>query len=108
MKRDEIISLLANRINQPHVIETYLKKVEITAYKKGVKDSLSGAMSWIKVTERLPEDEAEVLACFIGWDDLEFIRVLEYDKPFNEWTDWQGDEYKTVICWQPLPALPKP
>lgn len=39
MKRPEIVKLLANKINQPHVIETYLKKVEIGAYNKGVADT---------------------------------------------------------------------
>jgi hypothetical protein len=29
---------LANKVNQPHVIEAYLKKVEKGAYDKGFKD----------------------------------------------------------------------
>ena len=39
MKLPEIVKLLANRINQPHVIETYLKKIEVGAYNKGVEDT---------------------------------------------------------------------
>ena len=43
----DIVSLLANRINQPHVIECYLRKV----YAKGYKTSFqrNNKYSWIKV-----------------------------------------------------------
>lgn len=46
----DIISLLANRINQPHVIECYLRKVYTKGYEAGTKQS-----PWISVKNRLPE-----------------------------------------------------
>lgn len=46
----DIISLLANRINQPHVIECYLRKVYAKGYEAGTKQS-----PWISVKDRLPE-----------------------------------------------------
>lgn len=39
MKMNDIVKLLANKINQPHVIEVYFKKVSKGAYEKGVKDT---------------------------------------------------------------------
>jgi len=38
MKLDDISKLLANRINQPHYIEHYLKKIRNTAYNLGLKN----------------------------------------------------------------------
>lgn len=40
MKMDDIVKLLANKINQPHVIETYLKKIAKGAYEQGKKDMI--------------------------------------------------------------------
>lgn len=48
----DIVSLLANRINQPHVIECYLRKVYAKGYETGTKQS-----PWISVKERLPEKD---------------------------------------------------
>lgn len=35
---EDIVKELANRINQPHVIRTYLLKVRDTAYKLGIEE----------------------------------------------------------------------
>lgn len=55
---------------------------------------------WIPVSERLPQDNSDVLVCaedgqvLIGWLDGE-----------NDW--WicseLADDYKSVIAWMPLP-----
>ena len=58
--------------------------------------------NWISVEDRLPENDDDVLAVFVGWDDLKFQRVLDYDRDADEWSDWRGDEYKTVIAWRTL------
>ncbi len=34
----DIANVLANRVNQAHYIEQYLKKIELAAYRKGVAD----------------------------------------------------------------------
>mgnify|MGYP003654795070 CR=1 FL=1 len=59
---------------------------------------------WILVKDRLPENGIEVLAAFVGWDDIIFQRTLEYDNDHKEWGDWNGEEYNSVIAWQPLPC----
>ena len=38
MKKPDLIKQLANRINQPHVIESWINKIEKAAYNKGYKD----------------------------------------------------------------------
>lgn len=38
MKRDDIVKLLANRINQPHVIEKYLLMMAKAGYKEAMRD----------------------------------------------------------------------
>lgn len=59
---------------------------------------------WILVENRLPENGIDVLAAFVGWDDIIFQRTLEYDNEGEEWSDWNGQEYSKVIAWQPLPS----
>lgn len=39
MKKQDLVKQLANRINQPHVIESWINKIEKAAYKKGFKDA---------------------------------------------------------------------
>ena len=39
MKKPDLIKQLANRINQPHVIESWINKIEKAAYKKGYEDA---------------------------------------------------------------------
>ena len=41
MKKPDLIKQLANRINQPHVIESWINKIEKAAYNKGYKDAES-------------------------------------------------------------------
>jgi len=41
MKKPDLIKQLANRINQPHVIESWINKIEKAAYIKGYKDAES-------------------------------------------------------------------
>ncbi|WP_229107676.1 DUF551 domain-containing protein [Bacteroides ovatus] len=55
----DIVSLLANRINQPRVIEGYLRKVYAKGYEAGTKQS-----PWISVEERLPDYLEKVLVLY--------------------------------------------
>jgi hypothetical protein len=64
-------------------------------------------MKWIDVNDRLPEDTEPVTACFLGWDDMQFIRVLEYDKETEVWEDWNCIEHTHITHWMPLPEPPK-
>lgn len=101
----DIISLLANRINQPHVIECYLRKVYTKGYEAGAKQS-----PWISVKERLPNPLEEVILYdnksiqhyAVGW--------LRKDKGYNKsmWCVTNGFvEDKYITHWSPIPALPK-
>jgi hypothetical protein len=38
MLKEDLIKQLANRINQPHVVENWINKIQNAAYKKGVED----------------------------------------------------------------------
>jgi hypothetical protein len=62
---------------------------------------------WISVEDRLPEDDEPVLACFVGWDDMKFIRVLEYYSQEKEWEDWNCITHSNVTHWMPLPQPPQ-
>ena len=56
----DIVSLLANRINQPHVIECYLRKVYAKGYKTGAEWQYKQSL-WISVKERLPEENENII-----------------------------------------------
>lgn len=56
MKLKDIASQLANRINQPAVIEVYLRQVYAKGFVDGTKQS-----PWISVKEGLPCDQNIVL-----------------------------------------------
>lgn len=56
MNFKSLIAQLANRINQPHVIETYMRKVFASGAEWHAKQS-----PWISVEDRLPKDLQEVL-----------------------------------------------
>lgn len=43
MTGDELVKLLAGRINQPHVIRTYFQKVADHFYKKGQEEALKNS-----------------------------------------------------------------
>lgn len=94
----DIVSLLANRINQPRVIECYLRKVYAKGYEAGTKQS-----PWISVKERLPENKDEVLVlnrmnisgrCFVSEDS--------YDG--KEWAVSSAMHYIRV-AWMPIPSF---
>lgn len=64
MKLKDIINQLANRINQPHVIEVYLRQVYAKGFVNGTKKS-----PWINVKERLPEENTSVFFA-VEWNAL--------------------------------------
>lgn len=69
------------------------------------KEEQTKQSEWISVDDRLPEFDKPVLARFIGWDDMEFMRVLELE--YNAgWVDWESNDYNTVTHWMPLPTSP--
>ena len=91
----DIVSLLANRINQPRVIEGYLRKVYAKGYEAGTKQS-----PWISVEERLPEEGQEVIVLY------------EYVSTFMAQTSFYHKEYEVwcfgdskIIARTPIPSF---
>ena len=93
----DIISLLANRINQPHVIECYLRKVYAKGYEAGTKQS-----TWISVEERLPEtnDGQSLYEVIVVTSDRRFLVVINTE--VEHLVGLLG-----VTHWMPIPELKK-
>ena len=51
----DIVTLLANRINQPHVIDTYLRKVYNVGLENGYKKCTDEINRWIPISEEKPK-----------------------------------------------------
>lgn len=102
----DIVSLLANRINQPHVIECYLRKVYAKGYETGTKQSL-----WISVKERLPKDfdpklillkDEQVRIALLDSADRNDFEIIYF------WHDREADEsfdLEDVVAWMPIPSF---
>jgi len=50
-----IVSLLANMINQPHVIDVYLRKVYNVGLENGYKKCTDKYNRWIQISEEKPK-----------------------------------------------------
>lgn len=123
MKLKDIINQLANRINQPHVIEVYLRQVYAKGFVNGTKKS-----PWISVKERLPEkpeyDWVLVIVRdkrddFIGIPQIGELRsdgfwhtvtsdsfnTPDFMRIYNT-TDALGEILKQeVVAWMPIPSF---
>jgi len=62
MKLEDIVKQLANRINQPHYIEHWLKKVRDTAYKKGLEDGKAEQLALLDVSKECEHPFAMVMS----------------------------------------------
>ncbi|KAB6158314.1 MULTISPECIES: DUF551 domain-containing protein [Bacteroidales] len=115
MKLKDIVRQLANRINQPHVVEVYLRQVYAKGFLEGAKQS-----SWIRVEERLPDEGQRVLVGFLYYykydnreaESRKHIDIFTYEN--GVWTtdcdisylgrNVQKDDIK-VVCWMPIPSF---
>lgn len=89
----DIVSQLANRINQPHVIECYLRKVYAKGYETGRKKS-----PWHEVSEE-PE-KGEHICVQVGSGDLtSWFATSNIRKDFEDYN---------VIRWAYVSDLIKP
>lgn len=91
----DIVSLLANRINQPRVIECYLRKVYAKGYEVGTKQS-----PWINVEERLPEtnDGQSLYEVIVATSDRRFLVVINTE--VEHLVGLLG-----VTHWMPIPSF---
>ena len=109
MKLKDIVSQLANRINQPDVIEVYLRQVYAKGFVNGTKKS-----PWISVNEKLPE---ESLINPSAWSVTYKVFVLtsngnasisqrRWNSNTNRW-EWNGSgSFKDSIThWMPIPSF---
>lgn len=91
----DIVSLLANRINQPRVIECYLRKVYAKGYEVGTKQS-----PWISVKEKLPEtdDGQSLYEVIVATSDRRFLVVINTE--VEHLVGLLG-----VTHWMPIPSF---
>lgn len=90
----DIVSLLANRINQPRVIEGYLRKVYAKGYEAGTKQS-----PWISVEERLPNYEGKVLVLY------EYEGEMQIQELFYIGEKRMVFGSSEVLAWMPIPSF---
>ena len=96
----DIVSLLANRINQPYVIECYLRKVYAKGYETGTKQS-----PWISVKERLPEEEQKVFV-LIMYYGVPCVREEKFRRSSNLNTKGRWIHGNSIVlAWFPIPSF---
>lgn len=95
MKLKDISSQLANRINQPKVIEVYLRQVYAKGFVNGTKQS-----PWINVEEKLPDTDNGQSLCE--------VLAQTYDGRFAVFANVQIEdlaERGEVVRWMPIPEV---
>lgn len=94
MKLKDIVSQLANRINQPAVIEVYLRQVYAKGFVDGTKQS-----PWISGKDRLPEANTKVLTKGAYGFLICFLSTL------GEWETGANvnEERLAITHWMPIP-----
>lgn len=94
MNFKSMVAQLANRINQPHVIEIYMRKVFASGAKWHAKQS-----PWISVEERLPNYKEEVLVLY------EYEGRIQIQQSFYLGEkDWKFGSNK-ILAWMPIPSF---
>lgn len=91
-----MVAQLANRINQPHVIETYMRKVFASGVEWQTKQS-----PWISVKERLPNNDENIfytnhLSGALG------VGFYVDEKWYQAYT---GDYIYGITHWMPIPKF---
>lgn len=102
MKLKDIVSQLANRTNQPHVIEVYLRQVYAKGFVNGTKQSL-----WISVKDQLPDVGISV---FVRTTNKKYVLTSMYiptdchGNVLGE-KEWHGNGvFKgSITHWMPVP-----
>ncbi len=107
----DIVNLLVNRINQPHVIECYLRKVYAKGYNTGAEWQAEQS-PWISVEERFPDYDKSaplrdrnryIVRVVSGSVEQKISYTLAWltnSHKFNVEMDWVR-----VTHWMPIPKL---
>jgi len=87
MKKPDLIKQLANRINQPHVIESWIEKIERAAYKKGYADAQNEQCNIAIVSQ-----------CYVivGWEFNNNWKVCDVFGGFEGEDFISSDEFETA------------
>ena len=108
---DELILKLRKDVKLIKISSKYNKFAERISQAADVIEKLSKP-KWIPVTERLPEDDVPVLACYVGYRSHLLRSDLLACRYEDEWCHWNGEpcsheKCKVIIThWMPLPELP--
>lgn len=99
MKLKDIVRQLANRINQPHVVEVYLRQV----YEKGFVDGTKQS-PWISVENQLPQLDDDLYIVLDTKMNPPGCGVCDFDPKTKAWID---ECYNIVnpTHWMPIPKL---
>lgn len=98
MKFKDIINNLANRINQPHVIEVYLRQVYAKGFVDGTKKS-----PWISVKDDLPGNKNNVLVR----NNKGAVYMAFFDDKLYVWIN-SSPIFSIVLdvdYWMPIPSF---
>lgn len=95
MNFKSLVAQLANRINQPHVIETYMRKVFASGVEWQKKQ-----FPWISVKEQLPEtnDGQSLYEVVVVTSDRRFLVVINTE--VEHLVGLLG-----VTHWMPIPSF---
>nr|DAM01837.1 MAG TPA: Protein of unknown function (DUF551) [Caudoviricetes sp.] len=94
MNFKSLVAQLANRINQPHVIEIYMRKVFASGVEWQKKQS-----HWINVKERLPDYEGKVLVLY------EYEGEMQIQELFYIGEKRMVFGSSEVLAWMPIPSF---
>ena len=94
MNFKSLVAQLANRINQPHVIETYMRKVFASGVEWQKKQS-----PWINVKERLPDYEGKFLVLY------EYEGEMQIQELFYIGEKRMVFGSSEVLAWMPIPSF---
>ena len=83
----DIVNLLANRINQPHVIDTYLRKVYNVGLENGYKKYTDKYNRWIPILEDKPRYYD---LCLVKFENGEILLV------WRSWSESIGTDIYTI------------
>lgn len=97
MKLKDIINQLANRINQPHVIEVYLRQVYAKGFVNGTKQS-----PWISVDKKMPPLGQKVIHMNVNTGEVNVGQVNEVGIFVLGYTCVGEVE---VTHWMPIPSF---
>ena len=102
---DELVKRLRETPSDWHDAELHYEAADVIEKMSKPK--------WVPVTERLPEEDVPVLACYVGYRSHLLRPDLLACRYEDEWCHWDGEpcsheKCKVIIThWMPLPELPR-